>query len=108
VAYATPEALKALLNLPTADPERLTLVLDAAAAEIDWELGYTTEAPAPTPPPPLVTEVNLERAVELWRQGWSGFGGVTVPEVGPVLTARNSWWRHAMTLAPLKGARGIG
>lgn len=106
MAYATPDELTPLLNNPGADPERLQLVLDAAAEEIDWELGYSSETPAPSPPPALVHEVNLERAVELWKQGWTGAGVVPVNDA-VVFTARNSWARHAATLAPLRGRRGI-
>jgi hypothetical protein len=107
VAYATAAELLPLLNNPGADPVRMGLVLDAAAEEIDWELGYGADTPAPTPPPALVHEVNLERAVELWKQGWSGFGIVPIPEAGAVVSARNSWSRHAATLAPLRMSRGI-
>src|SRR4029453_9618504 len=82
--------------------------LDAAAEEIDWELGYTAEAPAPIPPPPLVEEVNIERAVEHWRQSFSPFGVIGVgAESEPIVTARDTWYRHARKLAPLKLTYGV-
>ena len=77
MAYASVAELQELLRLsaPTAiQTTALQRVLDAAAEEIDWELGYSLAAPAPSPPPPLVIEVNLERAVEHWRQAQSPFG----------------------------------
>jgi hypothetical protein len=111
MAYATTDELGPLLNLPapTANQlEGMQRVLDAAAEEIDWELDYTAAAPAPVPPPPLVVQVNLARAVELWKETWTGFGIVPVgPEIVPVVTARDSWYRHARTLAPLKTSWGV-
>jgi hypothetical protein len=82
--------------------------LDAAAEEIDWELGYTALSPAPDPPPPLVVGVNLDRAVEHWRQQYSPFGVIGVGgESEPIVTARNSWYRHHLKLAPLKVHQGL-
>src|SRR5262245_28102136 len=110
-AYATTDQLAALLNLTaptTAQTEGMQRVLDAAAAEIDWEIPYNTDSPAPSPPPPLVVQVNLARAVELWKEAWTGFGIVPLgPDVVPVVTARDSWHRHARTLAPLKTEWGV-
>lgn len=112
MAYATVDELAALLNLspPTvAQADGMQRVLDAAAAEIDWELAYDpVENPAPVPPPPLVVQVNLARGVELWKEAWTGFGIVPLgPDVLPVVTGRNSWHRHARTLAPLKTVWGV-
>jgi hypothetical protein len=109
MAYADVAELMRWLNLSpqTADSAALQRTLDAAAEEIDWELGYSVDAPAPVPPSPLVVHVNLARAVELWREGWSGHGVVSVgPEALPIVTARDSWYRHARTLAPLKAKQG--
>lgn len=112
MAYATVDDLAQLLNLspPTAaQQDRMQTVLDAAASEIDWELSYSPSAPAPTPTPPLIIQVNLARAVELWKEAWTGFGVVPLgPDVLPVVTARDSWYRHARTLAPLKTSWGVG
>ena len=98
MAYAAVEELAGLLRIQsptvmqTAAMERC---LEAAATEIDWELGYTALTPAPDPPPPLVVEVNLERAVEHWRQSYSPFGVVGVgAESEPIVAARNTWYRH--------------
>ena len=111
MAYATTAELQTLLRIdsPTAtQDEAMQRVLDAAAEEIDWELGYTAEEPAPTPPPQLVVEVNLERAVEHWRQSYSPFGVIAIgPESEPIVAARDSWYRHARKLAPLKMSYGV-
>src|SRR6185436_16285445 len=111
MAYADVTELAMLLRLdaPTAQQTAaMQRALDEAAEEIDWELGYTTETPAPDPPPALVVGVNLNRAVEHWRQSYSPFGVIGVgSESEPIVTARNSWYRHARTLAPLKTSFGV-
>jgi hypothetical protein len=111
MAYAEVQELSSLLRIER--PTQLQLdgmqrTLDAAAEEIDWELGYSLEFPAPDPPPALVVEVNLERAVEHWRQTQSPFGVIGVGGEGiPVVAARDSWYRHARKLTPLKQQWGI-
>jgi hypothetical protein len=111
MSYATVAELEELLRLssPTAtQTTRMERCLESAATEIDWELGYTSADPAPSPPPDLVVEVNLERAVEHWRQSSSPFGVIGVgAESEPIVTARNSWYRHQLKLAPLKVHQGI-
>ena len=83
--------------------------LEAAATEIDWELGYTDADPGPDPPPDLVVEVNLERAVEHWRQSYSHRSGssVSAPKSEPIVAPRNTWYRHQLKLKPLKDHEGI-
>jgi len=111
MAYATVAELQELLKLsaPTAtQTTAMQRVLDAAAEEIDWELDYGPATPAPSPIPPLVIEVNLERAVEHWRQTQSPFGVVGIAaETQPIVAARNTWYRHHLKLAPLKAAYGV-
>jgi hypothetical protein len=111
MSYATVAELQELLRIPapTATQQTaMTRVLDAAAQEIDWELGYSAASPAPTPAPPLVIEVNLERAVEHWKQSYSPFGVIAIgPESEPIVAARDSWYRHARKLAPLKAQWGV-
>jgi hypothetical protein len=113
LAYVDIAELQRVLRIdaPTAaQTEAMQRVLDAAAAEIDWELDYAVETPAPDPPPPIVTDVNLDRAVELWRLNWSpGFGAIPVgPDNVPVITARDGWYRHRLRLLPLKTSWGVG
>lgn len=111
MAYGTPTELARRLkiaNPSAAQTEALQLALDAAASEIDWELsGSPSWTPPPTEPPypPLVVEVNYERAVEHWQQGQMpggivGLGGDAIPIVLP----RNTWYRHHVKLLPLKGS----
>ena len=78
--------------------------LDAATYEIDSHLGWTTTG-APTD---LTTEqkallsiVNIDRAAEHWRL--TPFGALGQgPELPAVLTARDSFYRHARKLASLE------
>jgi hypothetical protein len=112
MAYADVCHLQALLQLdrPSAvQTEAMQRCLDEAAAEIDWELGYDPIGnPAPDPPPPLVVGVNLDRAVEHWRQGYSAFGSLNVgQESVPVFMGLDTWQRHKLKLTPLKVHEGI-
>lgn len=106
-AYATTAELSRILRLRQPTEAQLTAmqrVLDAAALEIDREIGLSEpyeQAPA------LVAEVNLERAVEHWQQQESPFGVIGLGEAMPTITAKDSWDRHAAKLAPLKISWGI-
>ena len=112
MAYVDIAELQRVLRIDTptvAQTDAMQRVLDAAAEEIDWYLGYTVEAPAPVPPPPLVVEVNLERAEEHWKQSYSPFGIIGQgPDTVPVVAARDSWYRHGLKLRPLKVDWGVG
>ena len=91
-----------------AELDAMDRVLEAAAQEIDWDLGYTAEVPAPSPPPPIVVAVNLERAAELWRFSYSTSGILQQGnEIGPVVVARDTWNRHHLRLSPLRQHVGI-
>lgn len=109
MAYAEPAELARILQLSNpsaAQSEALQRVLDAAAIEIDSYLGRLD--PLPDPTPALVVEVNLERAVEHWKQEQSPFGIVILGgESPPGYSGRNSWSRHAQALLPLKQSWGV-
>jgi hypothetical protein len=107
--YATVEELARILKIrtPSADQEAAMLrVLTAAAMEIDSELDRYGAFGVPYPD--LVVEVNLERAVEHWRQQESPFGLIGLgAELPAERTAIDSWNRHAAKLAPLKQSWGL-
>jgi hypothetical protein len=109
--YASRAELQSILQLKTPTAlqfEEMDRVLQEAAEEINWELGYSATNPAPQPPPALVVGVNLNRAVEHWRQMRSPFGVIGVgSESEPIVTARNTWYRHHLKLAPLKAHQGL-
>jgi hypothetical protein len=109
VPYATVLELARILKIrnPTSEQEdAMTRVLTAAALEIDSELGRAGSFGEPYPA--LVVEVNLERAVEHWRQMESPFGLIGLgADVPAERTAQDSWNRHANKLAPLKDEWGL-
>ncbi len=106
--YATVTELARILKIRSATAEQtvaLRRCLEAAANEIDSELGRTDTFSSPFPA--LVVEVNLERAVEHWQQGEIPFGIVGLGDTGAIYTARDSWDRHAHKLSPLKESWGL-
>jgi hypothetical protein len=109
--YATVSELATLLNVSsTQRHDALFRVLSAAADEIDHEIGTADTYGVETPysnPPPIVREVNLERAVEHWQEEQSPFGITNLGDDLAMYTARDSWDRHAHKLRILKGSWGI-
>lgn len=112
MGYVTVGELQRVLGKTTTTPAELdamTRVIEAAAGEIDWDLGYTTEVPAPSPPPPVLADVNLDRAAELWRFNYSTAAGIldVGPEQAPVIAPRDTWYRHHLRLNPLRTSWGV-
>jgi hypothetical protein len=108
-AYATADQLSPLIHLNRATPTTdqaaaMTRVLLAAAGEINAEIGRTSLAGWELA---LATEVNLERAVEHWKQAETSFGIVGLGDGTVGFTATDSWRRHAEKLAPLKRSWGV-
>ena len=109
--YATVEELAQILKVRSADRHAALLrVLEAAATEIDSEIGTADITGTALPygsPPAIVSEVSLERAVEHWQQMQSPFGIIGLGDLGAQYTARDSWDRHAHKLSPLKAGWGL-
>ena len=106
-AYATASELATILQVnETSNAAALDRVLLAAAGEIVTETGRSDFAGWELE---LVAQVNLARAEELWKQMKAPWGVVAVggPEFGTTLIARDTFARHAQTLAPLKAVWGI-
>ncbi len=105
--YATTTELARRLSVSeTVEHATLRSCLEAAAQEIDSEIGTADINGLEIPygnPPALAHQVNLDRAVEHWTQMKNSFGLLEVGDIGAVYTARDSWDRHAHKLAPLKG-----
>jgi len=106
MAYASVSELQRVLgkqNLTAAETDAANRVLEAAASEIDWELAYDPVLnPAPDPPHPIVVDVNINRAAELWafystRAGMFPLG----PDVPMQVPPRDTWERHRLRLRPL-------
>ena len=112
MAYTDTTELARILKIRTPSAEQLVAmqrVIDTAEGEIDAELDRAADATALAGwELALVEEVNLERAVEHWRQQEAPFGLIELgPELPAERTARDSWDRHAHKLAPLKSQWGI-
>lgn len=110
VAYTTTEELARLLKIssPTAEQTAaMVRVLTMAGVEIDAEIDLAVDATALTVAQlALAAEVNLERAIELWRETPWGIVGID-SEIGATHIARNTWERYALKLAPLKSRWGL-
>jgi hypothetical protein len=111
VPYATVTELARILKLRAPTTEQtaaMNRVLVTAAGEINSEIDLADDDGLSGWQLALAAEVNLERAVEHWRQQESPFGlislGVDVPAER---SATDSWNRHAAKLAPLKSRWGL-
>ena len=111
MSYVEIAELQRVLAKPAptaAETDAMNRVLEAAAQEIDWDLAYTTDNPAPTPVPAIIVDVNLNRAEELWRFNYSTSGVLPVgPEATPIVAPRDTWYRHHLRLNPLRASYGV-
>jgi len=109
--YATTDELFRVLKIrqPTTEQELSGMrVLAAATFEIDQEIARPDDDPIVGAEVSLAQVVCLERAVEHWRQeevSW-GLVGQGVDGTGSFI-AKDTFGRHAETLAPLKRSWGI-
>jgi hypothetical protein len=109
VGYTTTEELARILKITPTEAQELALVrvLTMAMVEIDAEIDLADDATALTSDQlELAAEVNLERAVELWRDTPWGIVGID-SDIGATHTSRNTWERYAHKLAPLKSQWGL-
>ena len=109
--YAGTVELARILKIRTPSDEQeaaMRRVLAVAAGEINAEIDLAADDYLESWQLALASQVNLQRAAELWFQqevplGVAGLGS----EFGSVHLARNSWDKYAYTLAPLKKQWGI-
>jgi hypothetical protein len=111
VAYTTADELARVAEIRAPSPAQgtaLQVAVDAAAFEINQECGTSFGSADPPEVLALVAEVNLERALEHWQQSQVAFGVIDLGGGSvPVMSARDSWDRHAHKLAPVKSSWGI-
>lgn len=89
----------------TAKGER---VMTAAAGEIVRELDLSEDQELDGYGVALCAQINLVRAAELWKEEETQFGILGVgSEFGATFIARDTWEKHAIKLATLKGQWGI-
>jgi hypothetical protein len=105
--YASVSELAAILRVNTGQRHAALLrALESAALEIDSEIGTADKfgnALPYTSPPAVVSTVNLDRAVEHWKQTQAPFGIVGFGDDVAMYVTRDTWDRHAQKLAVLKG-----
>jgi hypothetical protein len=110
MAYTDTTELARILkirNPSDAQEDAMQRVLDVAEGEIDAEIDLADDAEELAGwQLALCAEVNLERAVEHWRQQESPLVGLGA-EFGAAHTSKDSWDRHAHKLAPLKNQWGL-
>jgi hypothetical protein len=104
--FVTVSELASILQVnATSNADALARVLAAAALEIVSETGRSDFSGAELL---LVQQVNLARAEELWKQMKAPWGVIGLDsEFGPTRIARDTFERHALTLAPLKQSWGL-
>ncbi len=111
MTYVDRAELQRVLGKTVATPEELAAmdrVLEAAADEINWDLGYPAEIPDAVTSSAIVAEVNLERAAELWNFQYRTSGVLPQgPDMGVVVAPRDTWNRHHLRLNPLRARVGI-
>jgi hypothetical protein len=111
-AYVTVEELFRILKIQNPSVERTIAgerVLAAAAFEIDSFIDLADGDSLSGRPLALAQEVNLERAVEHWRQQEAAFGLIPLEGLagGVERTARDGFERHRAKLSPAKAQWGI-
>jgi hypothetical protein len=108
--YVDVDELFRILKIRTPSAEQTVAgerVLATATWEIDREVDRADGDPIAGAEVDLAQVVCLERAVEHWRQQEASWGLVTIDAGITERIARNTWERHAYTLAPLKAQWGL-
>jgi hypothetical protein len=108
VAYGTTDELLRRLQIRTATEDQIEqaqLCLDAAASEINWDLSYEQDVPAPLPA--LLPVVNYGRARELWNLGYATFGAALLASDMLAYAGNDSWARWHRMLDPLRVHEGV-
>jgi hypothetical protein len=109
--YATVDELARILKIRTPSDEQslaLARVMASAALEINREIDLAAGVTLTSAELALAAQVNLERAAELWKLQEIQFGILELGgDFGPTRIARNTWEKHAFTLAPLKNQWGL-
>ncbi len=96
------------INTPTdAQEDQMTLVLMMATGEINAEIDLAEDDdPLSGDNLAIAVEVCYQRAIEQWRATPFGLIGLD-SDFGATHTARNTWERYALMLAPLKAQWGV-
>jgi hypothetical protein len=111
IGYTTTDELQRVLKIRDASEEQVAAfvrVLTSAYVEILSEIDLADGVTLTDDQTQLAAEVQIERGVEHWQQSGTYFGLMGIDDRGGgTFVARDSWDRHALKLAPLKGQWGI-
>jgi hypothetical protein len=109
MAYATVDQLAAALRtqVTAKNSAQLQDCLDAASEEIDHQLGRPVDAPLPDPPPDVVSQTCVARAVEWWKASDAAFGALGFDGTGVLTAPKDAFARHAANLIPYQATFGI-
>jgi len=109
--FADADELYPILNIrgtpSAAQVAKADRVLTAAAGEIVRELDLTEDQELDGYGVALCAQVNLMRAAELWKEEEVQFGILLGVDAGATYVARDTWEKHAIKLATLKGQWGF-
>jgi hypothetical protein len=110
-SYASVSELFRILKIGSPTDEQTDAaerVLVSAAGEINNEIDLAEGVALSGWQIALATQVNLERAAELWKLQEIQFGIMELAgDFGATRIARDTWAKHAITLGPLKGQWGF-
>jgi len=109
--FADADELYPILNIrgtpSAAQVAKADRVLTAAAGEIVRELDLADDQELDGYGVALCAQVNLMRAAELWKEEEVQFGILLGVDAGATYVARDTWEKHAIKLATLKGQWGF-
>jgi hypothetical protein len=109
--FADADELYPILNIrgtpSAAQVAKADRVLTAAAGEIVRELDLSDDQELDGYGVALCAQVNLMRAAELWKEEEVQFGILLGVDAGATYVARDTWEKHAIKLATLKGQWGF-
>ena len=109
--FADADELYPILNVrgtpSAAQVAKADRVLTAAAGEIVRELDLADDQALDGYGVALCAQVNLMRAAELWKEEEVQFGILLGVDAGATYVARDTWEKHSIKLATLKGRWGF-
>ena len=108
--YADVEELYPILKIRTpteAQEAKANRVMLAAAGEVVRELDLADDQALDGYGVAMAAQVNLSRAAELWKEEEVQFGLMLSEVSGAAYIARDTWEKHAIKLATLKGQWGF-
>jgi len=105
MSYVTPDQLARQMAYRDTTNPRLQNVCDAASDAINDWCGIES---FPDPAPPMIQEIALSLAIDIWKQPDATFGIMGMGETGTVRVARDLVARYDAQLIPFYSENGWG